>query len=344
MALSSLYHGMSRGGAWIKMKRREFLGVLGGAAAAWPLAARAQNPTPLIGFLGGASAAPWTTFVTAFRAGLKDMGYVEGENLTIEFRWAEGRYDRLPGLAEDLVRRKVAVLVSTGGLATAQAAKAATTTIPIVFTLGSDPVQTGIVTSLNRPGGNITGIHLLTAVIDTKRLSLLRDTVPTNKLIAVLVNQTNPNARNQEKSIPEAAHGFGIKVHLLHASTRSELDEGFAKFAQMGAGALLVSADPFFNEQRNYIVALASRYAIPAMYEQRAFALAGGLMSYGTDFIDAYRQAGVYTGRILKGERPADLPVALSTKFNLVINLKTAKALGLTIPSGVLAIADDVID
>jgi putative ABC transport system substrate-binding protein len=272
------------------------------------------------------------------------MGYAEDENLAIEFRWAEGRYDQLPSLAADLVRRKVAVLVSTGGLATAQAAKAATTTIPIVFTLGSDPVQTGIVTRLNRPGGNITGIHLLTAVIDTKRLSLLRDTVPTTKLIAVLLNQTNPNTQNQAKGIPEAASGFGIEVQLVHASTRSELDDSFAKLAQSGAGALLVAADPFFHQQRNYIVALAGRYLIPAIYEQRAFALAGGLMSYGTDFIDAYRQAGVYTGRILKGERPADLPVAVSTKFNLVINLKTAKALGLTIPSGVLAIADDVID
>jgi putative ABC transport system substrate-binding protein len=272
------------------------------------------------------------------------MGYAEGNNLAIEFRWAEGRYDQLPGLAADLVQRKVAVLVSTGGLATAQAAKAVTTTIPIVFTLGSDPVQTGIVASLNRPGGNITGIHLLTSVIDTKRLSLLRDTVPTTKLIAVLVNQTNPNTRNQVTSIPEAARGFGIQVELLHASTRSELDEAFAKVAQSGAGALLVAADPFFNEQRNYVVTLAARYLIPAIYEQRAFALAGGLMSYSTDFIDAYRQAGVYTGRILKGERPANLPVAVSTKFNLVINLKTAKALGLTIPSGVLAIADDVIE
>jgi putative ABC transport system substrate-binding protein len=318
--------------------------VLGGAAAAWPLAARAQHPIPLIGFLGGASPAPWASLVTAFRAGLKDMGYVEGENLAIEFRWAEGRYDRLPELAADLVRRRVAVLVSTGGLATAQAAKAATTTIPIVFTLGSDPVDTGIVASLNRPGGNITGIHLLTAVIETKRLSLLRDAVPTTKLFAALVNQTNPNAQNHEKSIPEAARGFGIKVHLLHASTTRELDEAFAKLAQVGVGALLVAADPFFNEQRNYIVALAAQYAVPAMYDQRAAALAGGLMSYGTDFLDAYRQAGVYTGRVLKGERPADLPVTRSTKFDLVINLKTAKTLGLTIPSGVLAIADDVID
>jgi putative ABC transport system substrate-binding protein len=272
------------------------------------------------------------------------MGYVEGENLAIEFRWADGRYDRLPELATDLVRRKVAVLVSTGGLATAQAAKAATTTIPIVFTLGSDPVDTGIVASLNRPGGNITGIHLLTAVIDTKRLSLLRDTVPTAKQIAVLVNETNPNTQNQKRSIPEAARGFGIKVHLLNASTVHEIDEAFAKLSQVGAGALLVSADPFFNAQQNYIVALAARYAVPAIYEQRTAALAGGLMSYGTDFIDAYRQAGVYAGRILKGERPAVLPVARSTKFDLVINLKTAKTLALTIPSGVLAIADDVID
>jgi len=326
------------------MKRRELLSLLGGVAACWPLAAHAQHPIPLIGFLGGASAGPWARLVTAFRAGLNDMGYVEGENLAIEFRWAEGRYNQLPGLAADLVRRKVAVLVSTGGLAAAQAAKAATTTIPIVFTLGSDPVETGIVASLNRPGGNITGIHLLTAVIDTKRLSLLRDTVPTTKLIAALVNQTNPNTQNQEKSLPEAAQGLGIKVHLLHASTARELDEAFAKLAQVGAGALLVGADPFFNEQRNYIVELATRYAVPAIYEQRAAALAGGLMSYGTDFIDAYRQAGVYTGRILKGERPADLPVARSTKFDLVINLKTAKALQLTIPSGVLAIADDVIE
>jgi putative ABC transport system substrate-binding protein len=326
------------------MKRRAFITLLGGAAA-WPLAARAQRPAvPVIGFLSTASAGPWTRFVEAFRAGLKEMGFVDRQNVAIEFRWAEGQYERLPPMAADLVRRNVVVLVSTGGIPSVLAAKGATSTIPIVFTLGTDPVKLGVVDSLNRPGGNVTGVNLFTAVIDTKRLGVLHDMVPTAALIAALVNPKNPPAENQTRSIQDAARALRRQVHIMHASTERELDAAFASLAQMRAGALLVAADPFFSTRRDTIVGLAARYAIPAIYEQREFAVAGGLMSYGADFLDSYRQAGLYVGRILKGERPAELPVMQSSKFEFVINLKTAKALGLDVPPGVSAQADEVIE
>jgi putative ABC transport system substrate-binding protein len=327
------------------MRRREFITLVGGVAASWPLALRAQQPAmPVIGFLGSASPAPWAQFVAAFRTGLKESGYVEGQNVTVEFRWAEGQYDRLPRMAADLVRRKVAVLVSTGGIPSIAAAKAATSTIPIVFTLGSDPVKLGVVASLSRPGGNVTGINLFTAVLNTKRLGLLRDMVPTAALIAALVNPKNPATESQTKNIEEATRAVGRQVHFLYASSERDLDTALDALARLRAGALIVASDPFFSGQRDHIIALVARYAIPAIYEQREFAAAGGLMSYSGDFAEAYRQAGIYTGRILKGEKPADLPVMQTTKFEFVINLKTAKALGLEVPPGISAQADEIIE
>jgi putative tryptophan/tyrosine transport system substrate-binding protein len=326
------------------MRRREFITLLGSAAATWPLAVRAQQPMLVIGFLNPASAGPWTHLVAAFRGGLGELGYVEGQNVAIEFRWADGQYDQLPAMAAELVRRKVAVLVSTGGVAPVLAAKAATSTIPIVFTVGTDPVKLGVVASLNRPGGNATGVNLFTAVVDTKRLGLLHDLVPVATSIAAIVNPNNPPAESQTKSIQEAAHAVGWQAHMLRASTERELDAAFARLAQLHAGAVMVAADPFFLSRRDYIVALAARHAIPAIYEQREYAAAGGLASYGADFRDSYRQAGIYTGRILKGEKPADLPVMQSTKFEFVINLKTAKSLGLVVPNSMQLLADEVIE
>jgi putative ABC transport system substrate-binding protein len=315
-----------------------------GAAATWPLAARAQQRVPLVGFLGSATAGPWTQFVAAFREGLNEAGFAEGRNVAIAFRWADGHYDRLPALAAELVRSGVDVLVATGGLPTIMAAKAATTTIPIVFTLGTDPVATGIVASLNRPGGNITGAQLFTASIDAKRFGLLHDMAPKVALTAVLVNPKNPNVPERSRRIEAAASILGKRIQFLHASTPQELEQAFTALGQSQAGALFVGADPFFNTSRATIVALAARLGIPAIYEQREFARAGGLMSYGTDFAEAYRQAGTYAGRILKGEKPADLPIAQSTKFEFVINLKTAKALGIEVPPGVSAQADEIIE
>jgi putative ABC transport system substrate-binding protein len=327
------------------MKRRQFISLLWGATAAGlPLAARAQQPKPVIGFLGSTSPGPWAHFVAAFRAGLKETGYVDGQNVTIEFRWAGGQYDRLPALAADLVRRKVAVLISTGGEPTANAAKAATTTIPIVFTIGADPVKLGLVASLNRPGGNLTGVNLFTGSMDDKRLGLLHSMVPSAASIAVLENPKNPNVASRTAIIKEAAHAIGVKVEILQATTRQEIAEAFASLNRMHAGALFVAADPFFNAQREMIVALAAEHAIPAVYEQRVYATAGGLMSYGTDTVDSYRQVGRYAGRILKGEKPADLPVVQSTKFEFVINLKTAKALRLNVPPALSALADEIIE
>jgi putative ABC transport system substrate-binding protein len=328
------------------MRRREFIAVLGATAmpALWPRAARAQAAVPVVGFLNSASPAAWANYVAGFRAGLKETGFVEGQNVVIEFRWAEGHYDRLPGMAADLVRRKVAVLVSTGGSPTIHAAKAATTTIPIVFTIGSDPVRLGLVASLNRPGGNITGVNLFVSQMESKRLGLLRALVPKAELIAVLMNPNNPPAATQLRDVQEAARAIGQQIHILHASTASELDAAFATAVQLRAGAMLVAADPFLNSQRDQIVALAARHAIPAIYEQREHALAGGLMSYGTSLSDGYRQAGIYAGRILKGEKPADLPVVQSTKFEFVVNLKAAKALGLDVPPALSAQADEIIE
>ncbi len=328
------------------IKRREFIPLIGGAAATvWPLAARAQQAAvPLVGFLGSTSPGPWVRFVDAFRVGLKETGFVDGHNVAIEFRWAQGEYDRLPELAVDLVRRQVAVLVATGGQPTIMAAKAATSTIPIVFTLGSDPVKLGLVASLARPGGNVTGVNLFTATMDGKRLGLLHAMVPAAETIVALVNPKNPTTPERLKEIEVAARTIGRQLQYLRASTLQELAAAFAALGRMRAGALFVGADPFFNTQRDTIVALAASHAIPAIYEQRDFAVAGGLMSYGTDFAASYRQAGVYVGRILKGEKPAELPVVQSTKFEFIINLKTAKALGLDVPPSLSAQADEIIE
>jgi putative tryptophan/tyrosine transport system substrate-binding protein len=299
---------------------------------------------PVIGFLNSASPQPFANYVSSFRVGLKQTDYIDGQNVTIEFRWAEGDYDRLPEMAADLVRRKVAVLVSTGGPPSVLAAKAATATIPIVFTIGTDPIRLGVVTSLSRPGGNITGVNLFAAAMESKRLGLLRALIPGVQLIAVLLNPNRPNYAFQLRDVQEPAAAIGQQIHILHASNESDIDAAFATAVQLRAGAMLVSADPFFNSQRDKIIALAARYSIPAVYEWREYALAGGLMSYGTNISDGYRQAGVYAGRILKGEKPADLPVVQSARFEFIINLKTAKELGIEVPPNLSAEADEIIE
>jgi putative ABC transport system substrate-binding protein len=327
------------------MKRREFITLLGGAAVASPLAARAQQAArPVIGFLGSTSPGPYTALVATFREGLKEAGYVEGQNVTIEFRWADGQLDRLPALAAELVRRKVDVIVTSGSVPPALAAKAATSTIPIVFHLGADPVAVGLVASLNRPGGNVTGVSFLTYVSTPKRLGLLRDLIPAVNVLGMLVHSKDPVAESVVTELTAAVRPFGITLHVGRAANESELDSAFAALAQRKIGALIVVGDPFMRIQMARVVALAARYAIPDMYSGRDYAVAGGLIGYGASISDAYRQQGVYTGKILKGEKPADLPVMQSTKFELVINLKTAKALGLTLPSGMLSIADEVIE
>jgi putative ABC transport system substrate-binding protein len=327
------------------MKRREFIALVGGAAAIWPFAGRAQQPAmPVVGFLNPASLQPWENYLAGFRAGLKEIGYVEGQNVTIEFRWADGHYDRLPAMAADLVRRKVAVLVATGGAATVIAAKAATSTIPIVFTTGVDPVRLGFVSSLNRPGSNITGVNLFVTVLESKRLGILRQLLPGVQLIAVLVNPNRPDHDTQMRGIQEAAQTIGQQIHILPASNESAVNAAFATAVRVTAGAILVAGDPFFNSIREKIVVLAAKHSIPAIYEQREHALAGGLMSYGTNLSDGYRQAGVYAGRILKGEQPADLPVVQATKFEFVINLKAAKALGIKVPPNLAAEANEIIE
>ena len=315
------------------MRRRKFITLLGGAAVSWPLAVRAQQPTmPVIGFLSAASAREFAHLVAAFRQGLSETGYADSRNVVIEYRWAEGHYDRLPAFAAELVHRPVTVLFTSGGTPSMQAASAATTTIPVVFVAGNDPIKLGLVASLNRPGGNMTGVYMFTTQLESKRLGLLRELVPTATMVAVLMNPTGPATQAQLDDVERAAHAVNLPTHIVRASSDRELDTAFATLIQLRAGALLVASDVFFNSRRDHVVALAARHAIPAIYEFREFAMAGGLMSYGTSLTDAYRQAGTYAGRILKGEKPADLPVVQATKFELVINLKTAKKLGLALP------------
>jgi ABC-type uncharacterized transport system substrate-binding protein len=327
------------------MRRREFITLLGGAAAAWPLSTRAQQPAmPVIGFLSSRAPGESANVLAAFREGLHEAGFVEGQNLAIAFRWAEGRYDRLPALAADLVSLRVTAIFAAGGPPSALAAKAATSAIPIVFSAVNDPVSLGLVASLNRPGGNVTGMSLIASEMWAKCFQLLKELVPTAAVIAYLVNPTNPSAENYLKGATAGASVRGIDVHVLNASTEHDLDEAFASLEKLRADGLVVPNEPFFDSQRDRIVALSARYAVPAIYSIREYVVAGGLLSYGASLSDSYHRAAVYLGRVLKGEKPADLPVQQPTKFELVINLKTANTLGLTVPPSLLATADEVIE
>ena len=326
------------------MRRREFIALLGGAAVAGPLCARAQQPTiPVIGFLSNSSPDNSASRATAFRQGLNEASYVEGQSVAIEYRWVEGQYEQLTALAAELVQRRVAV-IAADGINPAIAAKAATSTIPIVFVTGSDPVKHSLVASLNRPGGNVTGISVLTVGLVAKRLEVLCEVIPEVSTIGLLVNPTQATTELQLRAMQDAARSLGRQILVLNASSDSDIDAAFAKLVQQGAGGLVVGSDGFITGHAKQLAALAARHMIPAIVEWRAFAAAGGLMSYGPSDADAFRQAGVYTGRILKGEKPADLPVQQSTKVELVINLKTAKALGLTMPLPLLGRADEVIE
>ncbi len=328
------------------MQRREFITLLGCSATAWPQAVQAQQSAmPVIGFLDSRSPDALMDRLRGFRQGLKDAGYVEGENVAIEYRWAENEFDRLPVLAADLVRRRVAVLATSGGIPVAFAAKAATTTIPIVFTVGEDPVKLGLVASLGQPGGNLTGINFLAGELATKRLELLRALVPGATRVAVLVNPAHAtNTETTLRDVEPAAHAMGLQIQVLNASTSREIDAAFRTIVRERPDALFVGNDAFFNARRVQLVLLAGRHGVPAMYSDREYAEAGGLMTYGSNIVDVYRQVGDYAGRILKGAKPADLPVVQSSKFELVVNHQTARMLGLTVPDKLLVAADEVIE
>jgi putative ABC transport system substrate-binding protein len=328
------------------MRRREFMTLLGGGvAAAWPVAGRTQQlPMPVIGFFSSRSIEVNAQLVAAFHQGLADAGFVEGRNVLIEYRWAHGRYDRLPALAAELVRRPVAVLVSTGGTVSARAAKDSTQTIPVVFTTADDPVKVGLVDSLNRPGGNVTGVTASFIESASKRMGLLHELLPSAATIAFLVNPANPATETESSEVQAAAGALGQRLQVLNASSEREIDDAFESLRRLRADALLVAADPFLFSRANQLVALATRQPIPTLYFRREFAVAGGLMTYGSNFAEFFRVVGLYAGRILSGAKPADLPVQRPTKFELVINLKTAKALGLTVPPTLLARADEVIE
>jgi putative ABC transport system substrate-binding protein len=326
------------------MRRREFLSLLCGTTIVWPRIGRAQQPTmPVIGFLNSGSPGPYQHLVSAFHQGMKETGYVEGQNVAIEYRWADGHNDRLPAMVADLTRRKVNVIAALTTPA-ALAAEAAGSTIPIVFDTAGDPVKLGLVASLNRPGRNVTGIAWLGSELVAKRLGLLRVLVPQATVIGLLVNPNDPRTRTQTKDMQEAAHALGLQIHVLNATSEGEISSAFAKLVELRAGALIVGTGEVFNSRPEQLVSLAARQAVPAIYQAREFVAAGGLMSYGASRTDAYRQAGIYTGRVLKGEKAADLPVLQSTKFEFVINLKTAKALGLTVPPSLISIVDEVIE
>jgi putative ABC transport system substrate-binding protein len=326
------------------MRRREFITLLGGAAAVWPLAVRAQQPAvPVIGLLASTSADTYESRIGFFRKGLSETGYVEGRNVAIEYRWADSKYDRLPEMAAELVRRQVAVITAITTPA-ALAAKAATTTIPIVFEVGGDPIALGLVASLSQPGGNLTGVSLLNFELAAKRLELLHELVPKATIIALLVNPNAPSAEALSREVQAAAGKLGLQLHVLHASAEGDLDVAFERLLKLRAGALVIGTDPFFNSRSEQIAALAIRHAVPTIYQYRVFAAAGGLMSYGGSFSEPFRQTGVYTGRIIKGEKPADLPIIQSTKVELIVNLKTAKTLGVAVPLPLLGRADEVIE
>jgi putative tryptophan/tyrosine transport system substrate-binding protein len=330
----------------IYIRRREFILTLSGAAAAWPLAARAQQAAmPVIGFLSAEWPDLFADRLRVFHGGLSETGYVEGRNVGVEYRWAEGRNDRLPALAADLVRRQVTVIVTAGSTPATLAARAATTTIPIVFYLGADPVEVGLVTSLSRPGGNLTGVVTLNVEVGAKRLELLHELAPTATIVALLLNPTSPTLTETLSRDPQAAaRKLGLQLHVLHASSEHEFDTAFATLVQLRAGGLVIGADALFNSRSEQLAALTVRHAVPAIYQYREFVSAGGLMSYGTTVVDTYRPLGVYTGRILKGEKPAELPVQQATRLELIINMKTARALGLTVPLPLIGRADEVIE
>src|SRR5262249_39962431 len=326
------------------MKRREFITLLGGAAATWPLAARAQQAMPVIGFLYSATPDAFAPFAAAFRQGLKEADYVEDRNVKIEYRWANGYYDRLPTLTADLVSRQVAVIVAAGGAGTARAAKAATANIPMLFSMGDDPVKLGLVNNLNLPGGNLTGVSLLTTGLEAKRLEVLHEAVPGASVIGLLVNSSFSDVETQLKDVPAAARVLGLQITVLNANSEHDIETAFTSLVEQRAGALLVASSPFFNGRREQLVAWAARHAIPAIFEWPEFVTLGGLMSYGTNLADGYRQVGIYAGKILKGVKPVDLPVQQLVKVELVINLKTAQTLGLTLPLTLLGRADKVIE